>query len=219
MIKLAIIHTTASTVESLNSLAGEMIPDCEVVNFVDDSILPQLLENGGNLDLVKERLVSYAIYAQDVGADIILEACSSVGELVSEMESAVDIQVVRIDEAMAEEAIRRASNIGVAATISTTLNPTKRLLSEKAQIQDKHINLQSRLIDDAFNCLKQGDLEKHDRLLIEELSALAEQVEVMVLAQASMARVVPELSPDVQEKFLSSPRLAMRRICDLVKGL
>ena len=44
MHKLAIIHTTPATVEPLKALAAEIVPGVNVVNFVDDSILPQLRE-------------------------------------------------------------------------------------------------------------------------------------------------------------------------------
>ena len=47
--KLAIIHTTTATVEPLRALAEELLPGCRVINFVDDSILPQLAENGGEI--------------------------------------------------------------------------------------------------------------------------------------------------------------------------
>ena len=49
MTRLAIIHTTSATVDSMKNLAAEMLPGYELVNFVDDSILPQLGQSGGNL--------------------------------------------------------------------------------------------------------------------------------------------------------------------------
>src|SRR3982751_420245 len=108
MVKLAIIHTTTATVEPLKALAAEILSDCDVVNFVDDSILPQLAANGGNLAEVAGRIVQYARFAEEVGADIILEACSSVGEVVDLARREVQIPIVRIDEAMAELAVSRA---------------------------------------------------------------------------------------------------------------
>ena len=132
MPKLAIIHTTPATVDPMKALAAEMLPGSELVNFVDDSILPQLGQNGGNLADVEERLVHYARFAEQVGAHVILEACSSVGEVVAKMQSAVSIPIVRIDEAMAERAVQRGKRLGVAATLPTTLQPTARLLQAKA---------------------------------------------------------------------------------------
>ena len=64
MPKLAIIHTTPATVEPLKALAQEVMPGVEVINFVDDSILPQLRDNGGDISAVSNRLVHYAIFAE-----------------------------------------------------------------------------------------------------------------------------------------------------------
>ena len=64
MTKLAIIHTTPATVEPMKALASELLPGRELVNFVDDSILPQLAQNGGNLAEVEERLIQYARFAE-----------------------------------------------------------------------------------------------------------------------------------------------------------
>lgn len=219
MNKLAIIHTTASTIEPLRSLVDEIIPSCEVVNFVDDSILPQLLDNDGDLGLVRERLISYAQFAQDVGADVVLEACSSVGEVVDDMASKVDIPIVRIDEAMSEKAVRKASHIGVAATLPTTLAPTRRLLEKKGQDLSESLNIEPLLIKDAFNLLLQGDLEAHDTLLVEGLTLLAEKVEIVILAQASMARVISRLPENLHEKFLTSPRLAVEKARTLLESM
>ena len=219
MTKLAIIHTTSPTVETMKALAAEYLPDAELVNFVDDSILPQLGRNGGNLADVEERLVHYSRFAEQVGADVILEACSSVGEVVPKMQSAVSIPIVRIDEAMAEQAVQRGEHIGVAATLPTTLQPTTRLLRAKAQVAGKQVEITPLLIEGAYQKLMAGDREGHDNLLVEKLQDLASTVDIIVLAQASMARVLPRLSAADQDKILVSPRLAMERVKNVVTSL
>lgn len=219
MTKLAIIHTTSATVDSMKALAAELLPGSELVNFVDDSILPQLGQNGGDLSEVEERLVHYARFAEQVGADVILEACSSVGEVVAKMQSAVSIRIVRIDDAMAEEAVQRGKHIGVAATLQTTLQPTTRLLRAKAQEAGKQVEITPLLIEGAYQKLMAGDREGHDNLLVENLQELARTVDVVVLAQASMARVLPQLSAADQAKVLVSPRLAMERVKNVIASL
>ena len=219
MPKLAIIHTTSATVDSMKALAAEMLPGSELVNFVDDSILPQLGRNGGDLAEVEERLIHYARFAEQVGAYVILEACSSVGELVSKMQSAVSIPIVRIDDAMAEQAVQRGERLGVAATLPTTLQPTTRLLQAKAQAANKQVEITPLLIEGAYQKLMAGDREGHDNLLVENLQDQARTVDVVVLAQASMARVLPRLSAAEQEKILVSPRLAMERVKSVMASL
>ena len=212
MSRLAIIHTTTATVDSMKSLAAELVPGWDLLHIVDESVLPQLAKNGGNLAEVEDRLIAYARLAEQAGANILLEACSSVGEVVEEMRQVVSIPVVRIDEPMTENAVQLGTRIGVAATLPTTLAPTSRLLESQAGAAGKTIELQSTLIEGAFEKLSAGDRTGHDALLVEGLSKLAKEVDVVVLAQASMARVIPQLTPAEQAKFLTSPRSAMERV-------
>ncbi len=209
---LAIIHTTTATVEPLKALAAELIPGCAVVNFVDDSILPQLAANGGDVAAVAPRVVQYARFAEQVGADVILEACSSVGEAVAEARRAVGTPIVRIDEAMADAAIASGVRIGVAATLATTLAPTQRLLEERARAAGKAIALTPLLVADAYQLLMAGDREGHDAALSAALANLAPEVDIVVLAQASMARILPALPESQRSKFLTSPRLGMEQV-------
>ena len=219
MSKLAIIHTTSATVESMKALVAELLPGSELVNFVDDSILPQMAANGGHLADVEERLLHYARFAEKVGADVILEACSSVGEIVAKMQAAVSIPIVRIDEAMADVAVQRGTRLGVAATLQTTLAPTARLLHTKAVAAGREVEITPLLIEGAYQKLMAGDREGHDNLLIEKLQELARETDIVVLAQASMARVLPRIPAAERDKFMSSPRLAMERVRDQMASL
>lgn len=216
MTRLAIIHTTPATVVPLKALAQEVIPGVDVINFVDDSVLPQLANNGGNITEVEERLVAYARFAEQVGADIILEACSSVGEVVLKMQQAVSIPIVRIDLAMAQAAVQRADRIGVAATLPTTLQPTTRLIQEQARHAGVVIDIRPVLVEGAFQKLVDGDRGGHDTLISDALLSLAQSVDVVVLAQASMAGVVPQFPASLQDKFLTSPRMGMEMVKDRI---
>jgi Asp/Glu/hydantoin racemase len=216
--KLAIIHTTTATVEPLRALAEELLPGRRVINFVDDSILPQLAENGGDVAAVAGRVHQYMRFAAEAGADVILEACSSIGELVARGRELVPVPVVRIDEAMADAAVARGSRIGVAATLATTLEPTKRLLLERAALAGRSVTLVPALAGTAYQRLMAGDREGHDAALAAVLLELAPQVDCVVLAQASMARVLPQLPETVREKFLTSPRLAMEQVREALRG-
>ncbi|HET6871534.1 MAG TPA: aspartate/glutamate racemase family protein [Sporolactobacillaceae bacterium] len=217
MTKLAIIHTTPVTIETLKHLAEEKLPGCEIINFVDDSILPELGQNGGDVTEVQERLIQYAMNAEKAGADVILNACSSVGEVVPLMRQKVAIPVVRIDEAMAELAVTKGEVIGVAATLSTTLEPTIRLIQDKAKASGKQVQIKSALAGEAYARLMAGDMEGHDAALKEVLEQLVDSTDVVVLAQASMARVVETLPAEKRSHFFTSPALGMERVATTMK--
>ncbi|QHW33660.1 Asp/Glu racemase [Paenibacillus rhizovicinus] len=216
--KLAIIHTTPVTVDPLKALAAEFMPGWDLINFVDDSILPELIQNEGMTETVIERWLTYAKFAEQQGAAYIVSACSSVGEVASMARQVVQVPVLRIDEAMAEEAVRSGRRIGVAATLSTTLQPTISLIESKAGQQGREIEIKSALAAEAYRLLMNGDKEGHDRVLAEVLLNLVKSVDVVVLAQASMARVVASLPEELQPKFLASPRIGIAHIAQIAAG-
>jgi Asp/Glu/hydantoin racemase len=137
--------------------------------------------------------------------------CSSIGAGVRVAQEVFDFPVLRVDDAMAEEAVRLGSTIGVLATLRTTLEPTVNLLRETAAAQARDIKIVRRLCDGAFDAVISGDNETHDDIVLAELARLTEQVEVVVLAQASMARVVACIPPEARKiPILSSPEFAVR---------
>ncbi len=211
MQKLAIIHTAPVNIEPLNALAGELLPTYEVINLMDDSILPHL-RNGGTIDDIEDRLTQYARIAESIGAEGILHVCSSIRDLVPRVQQHVAIPIVCIDEAMATTAVRDYERIGVVATLPTTLEPTMGLLQRTAAGVDHPVNLVPVLVEGAFGRLQDGDAAGHDALLVEAFQNLVDDVDVVVLAQASMARVVATLPATMQERFLSSPRLGMEHL-------
>jgi Asp/Glu/hydantoin racemase len=113
---------------------------------------------------------------------------------------------------MAEQAIRIGERVGVVATLRATLEPTVKLLQEKAAAVDRSIEVLEVLCEEAFKSLLAGDTETHDRLVTACVTRLAQEADVIVLAQASMARAVAAIPPAaVHVPILSSPELAVQR--------
>jgi hypothetical protein len=74
------------------------------------------------------------------------------------------------------------------------------------------------VVQGAFAAVIGGDGAKHDELVGAALREMARDVDVIVLAQASMARVVDALRPqDKPVPILSSPRLAVEHLASLLK--
>jgi Asp/Glu/hydantoin racemase len=215
---VAVIHTSPATVELFASLLAEQLPEARIVNMLDDSILPQLRDNGGDIAAILPRWSQYARIAKDGGACAILNACSSIGELCVQVEQDLGIPVVRVDSAMAEKAVGLARVIAVAATLPSTLRPTCELLETMARAHGRRIEVRALLVEGAYAALMAGDREKHDGLIAEELTRAAGFADAVVLAQASMARVLPRLTADQQAKCLVSPPLAVASVVRVVRG-
>lgn len=111
---------------------------------------------------------------------------------------------------MVDRAVREGRRIGVMATLPTTLHPTTDLLRRRAVLAGKAIELTSRLCEGAFEALMAGDAARHDTLVAAGLRELAATVDLILLAQASMARVVDTLAPeDRRVPILASPPIAI----------
>ncbi|HJZ46831.1 MAG TPA: aspartate/glutamate racemase family protein, partial [Roseiflexaceae bacterium] len=136
--------------------------------------------------------------------------CSSIGEGVAIARGQFDFPILRVDEAMAEKAVESGGRIGVAATLRTTLEPTVALLRETAARAGRDVEIVPQLSDGAFECLIAGDAPRHDRMLSASLSDLRKDVDIIVLAQASMARVAAQFNGP-GPRILSSPELAIQR--------
>lgn len=205
-----IIHTSGVSANELNALFKEMAPDVTVRNIIDDSLLPEVLENGGVTDGVRRRIREYAKLAESAGADLIFNQCSSVGEAASEAARDVKVPLVKVDERMAEVACETGRRVGVIATLGTTLGPTCRLIRETAKRMGKDIEIVERLCEGAFDKLIAGDRKTHNEMVISAIRELAQEVDVVVCAQGSMTALLPDLG-ETPVPVLTSPRLGVEK--------
>ncbi|WP_033287812.1 aspartate/glutamate racemase family protein [Amycolatopsis jejuensis] len=206
MQRLGLIHTVAKLAPTFAELAGELLPGVETTVIADELLLKRTIRDGAVDDLTRDRLRGHVAMLADFGVDTVLVTCSSVGAAVDEIAPEAGIPVLRVDRAMAERAVTLGSTIGVLATLPTTLVPTTDLVEAAARESGRAVEVVSRLCDGAFAALDRGDRARHDAIVAEELDRLAAEVDVVVLAQASMA----QLSDGT--RVLSSPRLAMEQL-------
>lgn len=104
------------------------------------------------------------------------------------------------------------------ATLRTTLEPTADLIRRRAESAGKKIELTSKLCEGAFEALMSGDGVAHDAKVAVALKELSREVDVIVLAQASMARVVDALKPEEKRvPILASPGIAVDYLAGVLK--
>lgn len=208
--KLGLVHTSATLVPVFAQLCQEKLPGVETFNIADDSLVKGIREAGSLTPTIARRVAGYIESAELAGADYILVTCSSIGPAVEAAARQRGVSVLRVDQPMADQAVRTGKRIGVIATLATTLEPTADLIQRRAAIAGKAIELTARLVEGAFEALMAGDGATHDAKVAAALKELSQQVDVIVLAQASMARVVETLSPaDKRVPILASPGIAV----------
>lgn len=218
MTKVCIFHTGISTVAPLQSLAADLMPDVEFMHIIEDALIKDVIKSGGLDADINARIALYVMCADRARCDIFMTACSSIGEVVEDCRRITNMTITRIDEAMAEAAIERGNKITVLATVETTLRPTLNLIHRKAAEKNKRLEIRQTLMTEAFRALLSGDTMTHNRLVQGGVMEAARDSDVIVLAQASMARALEGLDP-ISIPILTSPELSMQRLKQLVNGL
>ncbi|HYG22204.1 MAG TPA: aspartate/glutamate racemase family protein [Verrucomicrobiae bacterium] len=216
---LGLVHTSATLVPVFAALCKEKLPNVETFNIADDSLIKDVIRRNELTSQTARRVVQHVASAAEAGADLILVTCSSIGRAVETAAGLVNVPVLRVDQPMADEAVRLGTRIGVVATLPTTLEPTADLIARRAAIIGKRVEVTSRLCEGAFNALMSGDAATHDAMISAALQDMAQKVEVIVLAQASMARVVEGLPSEARRvPILASPRLAIDYVAQRMQG-
>ena len=209
---VAAVHTAAPMIESTKKLFAEILPDVRLINITDDSLIQDIINNEKIPTHVVKRLIDYYAAGFSAGADIVFNTCSSVGEIADLAQFYFEKPIIKIDDAMTEEAVANAESIGVLATLTSTMNPTIRLLEKKAMQVEKKINIVKGLAEGAFQALISGDAEKHDQIIVATAQIITEQVDLIILAQGSMARMESTLTSITGKPVISSPRRGVFQI-------
>ena len=214
MTRVAVLHTGAVTIPALAAITARRWPGVEVLNLLDDRIVADLadVERAGSVPVRLSRLVADAVAA---GADAVVIACSSVSGHAARLEAEAGVPVLRIDEAMADEAVRIGGRITILATLATTLRPTAALLAERLDAAGATADVAEIIVPGAFAAVAAGDASRHDRLVGEAIAAAAATSDVIVLAQASMARAAGAVAVSVP--VLTSPESGIARAGEILK--
>ena len=216
---LVLIHTVPPLIGVFDRLTAQILPGVQVKHILDEPLLEAIRLRGRAASEDAERLLSHARQAERIGAQAVLVTCSTTSPLVDQIQARVAIPVFKIDQAMIEQAVQLGPRIGVIATNPTTLAPTRQMLLAQAARTGKKIEYEEIYIEGALDALLRGQAELHDRLVQQAITEVRPAVDVVVLAQASIARALENGAvPGEGVPVLSSPYLALEQIAYIYKS-
>jgi Asp/Glu/hydantoin racemase len=215
--KLGFVHTGVAIADMFKPMIAEQLSGISSFHIVDDSLIQDLLNSGQLSPTIIRRFCSQVELAEEAGADLIMVTCSSIAPAVNVARKLVNVPVMKVDEPMAEKAVSMSNQIGVMATAKTTMEPSVKLIEEKAAEVGKQIEIKAVLSAEAFDCFLGGRMDDHDRIVMEAASELKDKVGVVVLAQASMGHLADALQEILGVPVLTSPPLAMNALVKIVK--
>lgn len=217
--KVAFIHTSPAAIGPLMQFYGGAAPELEITNLLEDGLLRLLA--AGSLDAAERRLSEMIRAARDTyGAELAMITCSSVSkEMAGRLAAQFDLPVLKIDYPMAQRAVGTGRRIGVAATFPPTLGPTGKLISDAATEAGTEIEIIQEVEPEAYEALLANDTARHDELLMGAVERLERRdVSAIVLAQVSMARILPLLDGRTKVPVLSSLHTSLEAVRRALEG-
>jgi hypothetical protein len=212
---LGLLHTAEVHRARFDRLLAELAPDnVGWIHSVKEPLLQQAL------DTFPVQRIAMGIEAAlaallSQGASQVLCTCSSVGGMAEQVGRQMGLPTLRLDRPMAEAAVGAGRSILVAACLPSTLGPTTQLLNEVAYAQNRRIEIETLLMENAWPLFQAGDEGGFSRQIAGIIREARPYPDAIVLAQASMAPSA-ELLRQWPVPVFSSPRLgvaaALRRL-------
>jgi hypothetical protein len=190
---VGLLHTVPALAATFDELIRASAPQLRRIH-VTDAWLLDVVRRDGVTPAVGDTVSTHVRQLESLGVQAVLVTCSSIGEAAEAASATASIPVVRVDTAMADEATTIVSGTGargriaVLGTLASTLGPTGRLVERAARRARRPVEITAELVAGAAEAQDQGDRERAESLIAAAVVDVAADVDVVVLAQASMAR-------------------------------
>lgn len=209
--RIALVHATPVAIEPIVSAFKQLWPQARTTNLLDDSLSADLARDAKLTEHMKERFVTLARYVRGGGADAILFTCSAFGPAIEAARAAVDVPVLKPNEAMLDEALAAGTHIGLLATFAPSMPALRTELEELARERKVKVSIKACAIPTALAALHEGQPDEHDRLIADAAAAM-EDCEALILGQFSMAGAAACIPHKRGRKVLTSPASAVMRL-------
>jgi len=213
--RIALVHAVHEAIAPIAEVFARSWPEARTFNLLDDSLSDDVAHDGGVTPAMTQRFVTLTRYAVSAGARAVQFTCSAFNSCIDEARSAVDIPVLKPDEAMIEEAFTYGPRLGVVVTFGPSVASISEQVNARAVAMGVHPQLDVRLARGALEALHGGNPGEHDRLIAEAAAELA-GCDVVMLGQYSMARAAHAVSIPGEVPVLIGPQAAVKRLRHLL---
>ncbi|PKB80160.1 MAG: hypothetical protein BZY88_09565 [SAR202 cluster bacterium Io17-Chloro-G9] len=214
--RVVMIHAIAESIPPVRMAFGDVFPEAEVVNLLDEGLL---IDFDGKLTLqLIRRMSSLVSYSADHGADAIGLACSVYAPAVKTIKHLVDVPLVSSYGPVMADAVALGPKIGIIASVPATIRDAEHYLWEEAKQQNAKIEPYPRLAEDLIQVLRQEGEAGFQKRLAEEVNSLGPQVDAVLLSQFSMATAFDHVSKNCPVPVLSPAHSSARRLKELLQA-
>lgn len=183
-LKIALISATKLSLQPIENAISEKDNAIKFFHLLDSSLITMLKEDGALTERIFQRFKTLCDISLENGANYIQLTCSAFNDITESLKPLYNVPIYRSDEGMVEKAIQY-KKIGIVSTFAETPEVLKNYLLKRSPTAEVFIKVNT----DLMKAFESGDKERHDLGVIEMIEALQEEVDVIVLAQYSIAHV------------------------------
>ena len=213
--RVFLVHPTPLALPPVDEAFKTLWREAQIVNLLDESLYADVGANGELTPGLYARVANLFRHCEASGADGILFSGSTFGPAVEEGRKGIKVPVLRIEEAMMDEAVARGGSILVVSTQKRALPVVRTTLDQSARRAGRTPEIRELWVAGARDALNAGDSDKHDRLIAEQ-SAAAGNFDTIVLGMISMAPARTKMPPALAKKTLTSGECAVARMRKLL---
>ena len=213
-IKVALIYTGTSPElkeYTEREIREQLGADVELMNYEVPSVLEEVRKTGYVTAAPAAKMIRTYMEAVEAGADAVLSICSTMGDVAYSVQDAakyLGVPIVIVNEEMCREAVRRGGKIAVMATLPTSIAPTKNIIARVSREMGKQVEVIEVRVDGAYGL----DREQFQARMSEEAAKIADQVDVIVFSQGSMAYCEKLIADQFHVTVLSNPHYGAKAL-------
>ena len=212
--RIGLIHATRLAIDPAMAAFREHWPEARPVNLLDESLQIDAANRNYDGPSFSERVVTLAKYQVATGAQALLFTCSAFSDAIKAAGRALDVPVLRPDEAAIERALELGKPVRVLCTFAPTFPVVKKLVAEFREDPGQPVAFE--LVEGALEAVRSGDIARHDALIAEAAARASEPI--LVLGQYSMARAAALVEKKSGRPPITGPAHAVRMLRTLVEA-
>jgi hypothetical protein len=192
LLHISCLHSAQSNIGVFESARRTLkLDDVILKHRVRSDLLAQAEKEGAPSAAVL-RQTADELHALARGAHGLLLTCSTLGPAARIAAAELALPVLRVDEALAAEAVKSGGVVIVLCAVGSTIGPTRAVFEEAAMAAGGGVGIEVRLVPGAWNLFRAGRLDEYWRTVADAAdAAAAEGAAAVALAQASMAGAAP----------------------------
>lgn len=186
-------------------------PEARISNLMDDGLFRWVGETRGVVPGMYGPFESYTRHMVERGADAILFTCSAFQPCIDAVMAQHAIPMLKPNDAMIEQALDTGSRIAVLATVAGTIPSVSAEIEAMAAARGQEIALSQHFVDHAFAAMAAGEGDVHDGMVADTARSITD-ADVIVLAQFTLSRAVPQVAAVTNIPVLNSPGAAVAKL-------